>query len=200
MTVDLAARMGVTATVLPMSDDPVSTIVHTANEDLAFQHYFVREQCAPSVTGFSFAGIEAARPAPLLLEALADTPDAILIAPSNPYVSVDPILSLPGLRSALKAAGVPIVAVSPIVGGAALKGPAAKMMQELGKDVSVLGVAQHYQGFIDGLVIDQQDAGYAPQIEEMGIATLSAQTVMTDLASRVGLAKVTLNFAKGLAS
>ena len=194
-TAELANRMGVTATVLPMSDDAVSTIVHTATEDLAFQHYFVREQCVPVVTGFSFDGIERAQPQARLLDGMAAIPEAIVIAPSNPYVSVDPILALPGLRAAMKTARAPVVAVSPIVGGAALKGPAAKMMQELGKDVSVLGIAEHYRGLIDGLVIDTEDAGLAPAIEDMGIAALVTPTVMTDLASRIGLAKDTLKFA-----
>ena len=194
-TAELANRMGVTATVLPMSDDAVSTIVHTATEDLAFQHYFVREQCVPVVTGFSFDGIERAQPQARLLDGMVAIPEAIVIAPSNPYVSVDPILALPGLRAAMKTARAPVVAVSPIVGGAALKGPAAKMMQELGKDVSVLGIAEHYRGLIDGLVIDTEDAGLAPAIEDMGIAALVTPTVMTDLASRIGLAKDTLKFA-----
>ena len=198
VTAEIANRMGITATILPMSDDPVSTIVHTATGDMAFQHYFVREQCAPSVTGFTFDGIETARPNPALMQALTDGPEAIIIAPSNPYVSVDPILELPGLRAALKAADTPIVAVSPIVGGAALKGPAAKMMQELRKDVSVLGIAEHYRGLIDGLVIDAQDAELAPTIEAMGIATLATPSVMTDLATRIALAEATLEFARGL--
>ncbi len=197
-TADLADRMGITATILPMSDDPVSTVVHTATDDLAFQHYFVREQCAPVVTGFTFDGIERARPQTKLLDALATNPRAIIIAPSNPYVSVDPILKLPGLRAALDAAGAPIVAVSPIVGGAALKGPAAKMMEELGKDVSVLGIAEHYRGLIDGLVMDTEDADLAPTIKDMGIATLATPSVMTDLASRIALAETTLEFAAGL--
>lgn len=198
VTAEIAERMGITATILPMSDDPVSTVVHTATVDMAFQHYFVREQCAPVVTGFSFDAIERARPNPALIQALADDPEAIIIAPSNPYVSVDPILKLPGLRAGLKAAGTPIVAVSPIVGGAALKGPAAKMMQELGKDASVLGIAEHYLGLIDGLVIDAQDAGLATAIEDMGIATLATPAVMTDLASRIALAEATLEFAREL--
>ena len=198
VTAELASRMGIATTILPMSDFPVSTVVHTATEDLAFQHYFVREQCAPRVTGFTFDGIEQASPQVKLLEVLATNPEAIIIAPSNPYVSIDPILELPGLRKALKAADAPIVAVSPIVGGAALKGPAAKMMQELGKDVSVFGIAQHYQGLIDGLVIDAQDARLASAIEDIGIATFTTSSVMTDLADRIALARDTFEFACGL--
>jgi LPPG:FO 2-phospho-L-lactate transferase len=199
VTENLARRLGINAAILPMSNDPIATIVQTAAGDIAFQHYFVRDQCGPQVTGFRFSEIENAHPHPGILIALQSGPEAIVIAPSNPYVSVDPILHLPGLRSAMKAAGAPIVAVSPIVGGQALKGPAAKMMGELGKDVSVLGVAEHYLGLIDGLVIDDQDAGYASKISAMGIEVFVTNTVMTDLDSRISLAKTTLEFARGLA-
>ena len=196
VTGDLARRLGIKADIQPMSDDPVATIVHTNTGDLAFQHYFVREQCGPCVTGFSFNGIDVARPQSRIMDALQSDPTAIIIAPSNPYVSVDPILRLTGMKAALKNARAPIVAVSPIVGGQTIKGPAAKMMQELGKDVSALGIACHYQDLIDGLVIDVQDAELAPQIREMGIKTHITQTVMTDLNSRIELAKSTLEFAR----
>ncbi len=199
VTASLTQRLGISAIILPMSDDPVATIVQTGTGNLAFQHYFVREQCAPSVTGFTFENIADARPEPNIVKALSDSPKAIVIAPSNPYVSVDPILHLPGLRDAMKDSGAPVVAVSPIVGGQAIKGPAAKMMGELGKDVSVLGIAAHYQGLIDGLVIDVQDAGLAPKIRELGIEPLVTQTVMTDLESRIALARATLGFAYGMA-
>jgi len=199
VTNNLAERLGISATILPMSDDPVATIVQTKMGDLAFQHYFVREQCEPSVTGFTFDKIEPASPQSHLLDALSTQPEAIIIAPSNPYVSVDPILHLPGLRTALQDAGAPIVAVSPIVGGQAIKGPAAKMMNELGKDVSVTGIAAHYQGLIDGLVLDEIDAEFAPQIKALGIEPYVTQTVMTDLESKVSLAQSTLDFARELA-
>lgn len=197
VTDDLAKRLGINATVLPMSDERVSTRVQTQTGELAFQHYFVREQCAPIVTGFVFDGIAKARPQADVLDALG-TARTIVIAPSNPYVSVDPILHLPGMRNALRDAAAPIVAVSPIVGGRAIKGPAAKMMTELGIDVSVLGVAEHYRGLIDGLVIDVLDAKLAPEINAMGIETCVTQTVMTDLDSRIALAQATLDFAGGL--
>ena len=200
VTGNLALRMGIEADILPMSDDPVATIVHTDAGDLAFQHYFVREQCGPRVTGFSFDGTENAEPQSQIVGALQSDPEAIIIAPSNPYVSVDPILQLKGMKMALKNAGAPIVAVSPIIGGKAIKGPAAKMMQELGKDVSVLSIAAHYQDLIDGLVIDVQDAELAPQIREMGIKTLVTQSVMTDLNGRIELAQATLDFARDCGS
>lgn len=198
-TRELAARHDVSAIILPMSDDPVATIVKTKDGDLDFQTYFVREQCQPDVIGIEFAGIDRACPQPLVLDALQNGPQAIVIAPSNPYVSVDPILNLPGMRAALKAADAPIVAVSPIVGGRALKGPAAKMMKELGKDVSVLGIAGHYRTFIDGLVLDVEDADLAPEIQAMGIDTLVTQTVMTKLESKAALARETLAFARRIA-
>jgi len=199
VTLVQAKRLGVGATILPMSDDPVATIVQTQAGDLTFQNYFVRDQCGPTVTGFAFDGIDSASPQNRILEALRSGPEAIVIAPSNPYVSVDPILQLPGMRDALEAAAAPIVAVSPIVGGKALKGPAAKMMKELGKDVSVLGVALHYQGLIDGLVIDVQDADLASEIRGLGIEPHITQTIMTDTESRIALAKSTLEFAHEIA-
>jgi LPPG:FO 2-phospho-L-lactate transferase len=199
VTANLAQRLGISATILPMSDDTVATIVQTKIGDLAFQHYFVREQCGPKVTGFTFDNIDRAQPQPRLLEALRTGPKAIVIAPSNPYVSVDPILGLPGLRKAMMNAEAPILAVSPIVGGQAIKGPAAKMMTELGKDVSVLGIAAHYQGLIDGLIIDKVDAELAPQIKAMGIEPHVTQTVMKDLEGRIELAQTTLDFAAGIA-
>jgi LPPG:FO 2-phospho-L-lactate transferase len=130
---------------------------------------------------------------------LENDPEAIVIAPSNPYVSIDPILGLRGMAKLLTGSGAPIVAVSPIVGGQALKGPAAKMMQELGNDVSALGIAKHYQGLVDGIVIDEQDAHLAHDIESLGIRTRVARTVMTDLETRVALAEATLDFAREIA-
>ncbi|MDG1430680.1 MAG: 2-phospho-L-lactate transferase [Paracoccaceae bacterium] len=200
VTAALAQGMGVKANVLPMSDDPVATIVQTENGDLEFQQYFVGQQCKPEVTGFVFENIADARPQAQILAALDSNPRAAIIAPSNPYVSVNPILDLPGMRAAMAASKSPIVAVSPIIGGQAVKGPAAKMMAELGKDVSVLGIAQHYQGLINGLVIDEQDAQLAQEIEGMGIATCVTPTLMSDVQSKKILAEVTLDFAERLAT
>lgn len=197
-TADVAERMGIGVRIMPMSDDPVATIVNTTDGQLPFQQYFVRDRCASIVTGFSFRGLEAARPNPGLLDALARAPSAILIAPSNPYVSIDPILGLPGLRDAIKASGAPVVAVSPIVGGAAIRGPAAKMMAELGADVSAFGIARHYAEIVDGLIVDEADAALVPAIEDMGIRAMAAPAVMTDLASRIDLARVAMDFAAGL--
>ncbi len=198
VTSDIAGSLGIAVPVLPMCDEPVATMVNTPQGRLAFQHYFVRERCAPQVTGFEFDGVDAARPAPALVEALAAGPEAIILAPSNPFVSVAPILAVPGMRTLLRGCGAPIVAVSPIVGGRALKGPAAKMMDELGMPASALEIARHYQNFIDGLVIDETDSDLAPAIQELGIGAHIAQAIMRDLDDRIDLARQTVDFAARL--
>ena len=195
---EISRSLGIEATILPMSDQPVATMVETPDGRMAFQHYFVRERCVPRVTGFTFAGVDRAQPNPALLSALETSPAAIIVAPSNPYVSVDPILAVPGLSDTLRQSGAPIVAISPIVGGKAIKGPAAKMMRELGKSVSVVEIARHYLGFIDGLVIDEKDAEHAPAIEALGIKVEVAPTVMRGLTDRVELAKRAVGFASRL--
>ncbi len=194
-TTEVAKSMGISASIVPMCDHPVATTVKTTEGPMAFQHYFVREQCSPRIQGFDFDGINEAQANPVLVSELAETPMAIVIAPSNPYVSVDPILSVPGMRDKLRKCGAPIVAVSPIVGGEAIKGPAAKMMVEMGKIASALEVARHYQGFIDGLIIDQRDAGLAAEIASLGMEVEVAPTIMKDLADRIELAELTVNFA-----
>jgi LPPG:FO 2-phospho-L-lactate transferase len=195
----LAAALGVAARVLPMSDQPVRTVVHTAEGDLEFQEYFVHRQAALPITGLTFAGAEAARPTPAVFEALA-VAEGIIVAPSNPFVSIGPILALPGLRQALRRRQAPTVAVSPIVGGKALKGPAARMLAELGHDVSALGVARLYADFLDGFVLDRVDAGLASQIEALGLRVLVTDTVMRTLKDREALARQTLQFARRLAA
>lgn len=197
---DLAQSMGIGCNVVPVSDQSIRTCVNTKDGQLAFQEYFVRDRCAPAVTGFEFSGIEQALPNPVLLDALAAGPEAIIIAPSNPYVSVDPILKVPGLQAALKATGVPVVAVSPIVGGAAIKGPAAKMMQELNVPSTVEGIARHYEGFLDGLIIDEQDASHADAVEACGMAVKIAPGVMRTLDDRITLAQVALEFTQQISA
>lgn len=199
ITIDIARRLGIEVPVLPMSDDPVRTIVHTADGDLAFQHYFVRDRCEPAVTGFSFQGIYGAEPQPRMLELLADPAlEAVIITPSNPFVSVDPILRLPGVTEAFKACKAPVVAVSPIVGGQAIKGPAAKMMAELGMPASALEVARHYASLIDGFMLDTVDAMQREEIDKMGLAVHVTNTVMHSLEDRVALARNVIAFASGL--
>ncbi len=201
VTAALCGALGIAARVLPMSDHPVRTVVLTETGELSFQHYFVRDACAPTVSGFRFDGIDKARPSPAFLEALeADATAAILVCPSNPFVSVDPVLALDRVEAALRRTEVPVVAVSPIVGGAAIKGPAAKMMAELGMPVTAVGVARHYRerDLLDGFVIDDADAGQAAEIEGLGLPTLVTGTVMETLADRERLARETFDFALGL--
>lgn len=182
VTAVLAGALGVSATVAPMSDDPVATVVDTADGELAFQHYFVRERCAPAVRGFRFAGADRARPHPELLRAPADPGcRGVVLCPSNPFVSLDPILALPGVEDALRRRRVPAIAVTPIVGGRALKGPTAKMMGELGLDASAAEVARHYarRGLIDGFVLDRVDGALEPEITALGLEVVTTDTVMT---------------------
>lgn len=195
-TARIAGQLGIAARIVPMSDDPVPTLVDTNRGRMAFQHYFVREQCAPAVSGFVFEGIEDAAPHADFMTALAD-PDlaAIVITPSNPFVSIDPILSLPGVRAAVAASPAPVIAVSPIVGGRAIKGPAAKMFAELGIPASAQAVAAHYNGLLDGFVIDHADADAATAIGESGAKVLVTKTVMADLADRENLAREVLELA-----
>lgn len=200
-TAALCGALGVAARVLPMSDDSVRTVVLTETGELSFQHYFVRDACAPTVSGFRFDGIDKARPSPAYLAALEDHASAaIVVCPSNPFVSVDPVLALDGVELALRRTGVPVVAVSPIVGGAAIKGPAAKMMAELGMPVTAVGVARYYRqrDLLDGFVIDDADASEAGEIEDLGLPTLVTGTVMETLADRERLARETIDFARGL--
>ena len=200
----LCAKMGIDHPVVPMTDDPVRTRVQLkAGGKLSFQHYFVRDRCEPVVSGFEFTGIEQAVPSPGFLNALNDNLSALLIAPSNPFVSVDPILSLPGVVERISALGIPVIVVSNIVGGEALKGPAAKMMQELGMPMTATAVAAHYasryDGLVTGFVLDERDALLAPEISALGLETRVAQSVMVTLQDRIDLAETVVAFAGDLA-
>jgi len=193
---------GISATVLPMSDDPVPTLVLTHEGELAFQDYFVRRQCHPVVTGFRFAGVEEALPAEGILEALTEA-EGIIFCPSNPWVSLDPILALPGIRQVISArrsqAHTPVIAVSPIIGGQAVKGPAAKMYTELGFTPSALTVARHYKNLLDGFVVDHEDAHLAPLIEAgEGPKVLVTHTYMRSPNDRQRLAEEIIRFTKEL--
>ena len=200
VTADFAARLGVTARIVPMSDQPVRTIVETPDGPLPFQHYFVREQCAPAVTGFRFDGAHDAEPAPALSAALSgDGIECIVVCPSNPFISIDPILAIPGLRETLCDHPAPIVAVSPIVGGRALKGPTAKMMAELGLETDTEAIARHYGDLLDGFVIDASDADRAGAVQALGVETLVTETIMQSLDDRVVLARTVLDFAHAIA-
>jgi LPPG:FO 2-phospho-L-lactate transferase len=191
-TAEITQRMGIAHAVIPISDDPIRTVVQSEQGDLAFQHYFVRERCQPAVSGFRFDGIENAALNPALATYLADC-DGIIICPSNPFVSVAPVVEVAGFLAA--AAHIPTIAVSPIVAGTAIKGPAAKMMQELNIPSSALAVAEHYQdkypGLLDGFVIDESDAG---SIEQFTLPTIAAPSIMVSLADRITLAERCLAF------
>ena len=194
---ELACRMGVTSKIHPMSNDPVRTTVHSDEGDLAFQHYFVRRQCEPAVSGFSFAGIEQATPNERVLRSLRQGRfERIVICPSNHFVSIDPILQLPGQWQALRDCNAPVIVVSPIVAGLAIKGPAAKMMAELDVPVTAQGVAahyaQHYPGLVDYFLIDESDAKLAPEINGLGLEARVVPTVMKTLEDKIQLAQYCL--------
>ncbi len=194
VTAELATHLGILHRIVPMSDSPVRTVVETTLGPLAFQHYFVRDRCTPNVTGFRFAGIEQARPAPAILEWLRDC-DGVIICPSNPFVSVDPVLGVPGIREALLK--LPVIAISPIVGGRAIKGPTAKMMAELKVPATAAQVASHYGDLLDGFLLDEADAALHGQL---GVPTVVAQSVMLTLQDRIDLAGVALRFLDDLNS
>ena len=194
VTAAICRQLGIGATVLPMSDDPVPTRVQTAEGWLDFQDYFVRRRCEPAIRALRFEAVERARPHPGLLAALRDPAlRAIVICPSNPFVSVDPILALPGVRAAIAAASAPVIAVTPIVRGAAVKGPAAKMLRELGRAVSCQSVAEHYAGLADVFVYDAADE-IAPTVP--GVRMVAAQTLMHGAAERTALARAVLAAAR----
>lgn len=183
--------------VLPMTNQPVATMVKTRDQgELAFQEYFVHQGCRPQVTGFRFDGIKTAQPAPGVLAALGQA-RAVVFCPSNPWVSLDPILDLPGLRGAL--AGKCVVAVSPIIGGQTVKGPAAKMFAELGIEPSAGAVAAHYRDLLSGFVLDVADAGLAGEISALGITPLIVPTLMKTREDRRHLAQDVLHFVERLA-
>jgi LPPG:FO 2-phospho-L-lactate transferase len=194
-TAELAGALGVPARLVPMSDDPIATLIDTPAGRLDFQEYFVARRHSDDVHGVHFQGIEQARPSPAALAALAEA-RAVIFCPSNPIVSVGPLLAVPGLRAAIEAAPGPRVAVSPIVGGKALKGPADQMLATLGYEVSAAGVAALYGHTIDGLVIDSSDAELAARIEAMGTRVLVTEAVMHSDADRARLARETLDFAQ----
>jgi len=186
----LQARLGVVATILPMTDEPVRTQVRTDDGWIAFQDYFVRLRQAPEVREVRFDGIEAARPTPEVVAAI-DAASVVVIAPSNPIVSVRPILAVPGMTEALAGArdrGTRVVAVSGIIGGKALKGPADRMLASLGHEPTALGVARGYAGLIDTFVMDTVDRGLVPAVEALGLRAVVTDTIMTDDASRARLA------------
>jgi LPPG:FO 2-phospho-L-lactate transferase len=194
-TVLLSRALGVSYPILPMSDDPVATFVSTASGPLSFQDYFVAQQCKPVISDFYFQGIDAATPSAQALAAIARA-DAIIICPSNPFVSIAPILSVPGMKAALQASSVPIVIVSPIIAGAAIKGPTAKMMQELNMPVTALAVAEHYADVASHFVLDCSDENLSAAVADCGYKTLVCNTLMKTLDDKKQLAADILAFVK----
>lgn len=190
VTRELAAAWGVKSAIVPMSDDRVRTIVKTRRGLLDFQTYFVRRQSRDTVLGIEFDGARRARPAPGLLDAIGNTA-GVIVCPSNPIISIGPILSVPGIRATLRK--TPVVAISPIVGGRALKGPAARMMKSLGMRVSALGVAELYRDFLDVFILDRQDARLATKVEALGIRAIVTDTIMTSIARKKALARAALD-------
>ena len=193
VTRDFCAAWGIRPAVLPMSDDPIPTIVLSDEGELPFQEYFVHRRCEPRVNGFRFDGAEEARPAPGVIQAIRGA-DLIVICPSNPWVSISPILAVPNLKSELK--DHPIVAVSPIIGGQAVKGPVVKMYAELGIEPSALAVAEHYREFLSGFVFDRVDRELESQIQQLNVLTLCTETLMASPAQRKRLAQDVLKFGK----
>jgi LPPG:FO 2-phospho-L-lactate transferase len=196
VTADFCRRLAITARVVPMSDDGVRTRLRTDAGWLDFQDYFVRRRCAPRVLEVAYDGAASARPHADVLAALADPRlRAVVICPSNPFLSIEPILAVPGLREAIAHAAAPVTAVSPIIGARAVKGPTAKMMSELGVELSATAVARRYQDLLDGYVLDHADAGEAA---ELGIPVTVAHTLMTSLTDREELARHVLASADAL--
>jgi LPPG:FO 2-phospho-L-lactate transferase len=191
----ISGALGVRSTIVPMSDDPVRTVLKTKNGILEFQDYFVRRRAKDAVRGILFYGSEQAQPAPGVLDAIMRA-DAVIFCPSNPLISIGPILSVPGVREALDRRSGPIAAISPIVGGRALKGPAAKMMRGLKLSASALGVARLYQGIADVFVLDNEDKAAASKIESLGMKAVVTDTIMSNLSKKKALARAVLTELK----
>lgn len=196
---DVARRFGICSRIMPMSDDPVRTIVCTAGGgELAFQEYFVRERCVPAVSELRYAGAAAARVPSAAVQSLQDPAlQAIVIAPSNPYLSIDPMLAVPGLRTALLSRAAPVIVVTPLIGNTAVKGPTAKIMRELGLTPSPLTILEHYRGLVDGFVLDERDAALA---EDIDVPVRVCDTLMRSLEDRERVARCTLELAQALRS
>jgi LPPG:FO 2-phospho-L-lactate transferase len=193
ITADFCDRLGITTHIVPMSDDPVRTQIGTADGWLAFQDYFVRQRCAPVMTEIDFAGAAEADANPMLLDALAhERLRAVVICPSNPLISIGPILAVPGVWDALVTSTAPIVAVAPIIGGESVKGPTAKMMHELGIEVSAAEVGRRYGEILSAYVVDHRDVA---DCADLGLRIVPANILMKTLEDRVALAQVVLNAA-----
>jgi LPPG:FO 2-phospho-L-lactate transferase len=194
VTAELAAKLGVHVRVLPMSDDRVTTMLDTANGTLNFQEYFVRERHQVDVRAVRFEGADNAQPAPGVIESIAKA-DAVILAPSNPVTSIGPILAVPGIREALRRTEAPVAAVSPIVGGNAVSGPAGALMKRKGWPSTIAGVAQAYEDFLDLLIVDLEDHADADHLREGGLRVVCTNTIMKSMEDRQELARFTLHAA-----
>ena len=195
----VASHFDIACRVIPMTDDRVSTVLETDHGVLDFQDYFVRLQCQPVVDRILFRGIDSAKPSPMFRDLLAGSAlDAYVICPSNPYLSIDPILALPTVTEQLHESTTPVIAVSPIVSGESLKGPTGKIMDELDIPCTAMAVANHYDGLIDGIMIDTQDAEFADEISALGIQVKCCNIVMKSKREKVNLASDVLSFASEL--
>lgn len=193
---DFAGRLGIRHPIVPATDMTLRTVVRTTEGELPFQDYFVKRQCAPVVTGFDFIGAAESRPSPAITTAFdSERIEGIIVCPSNPYVSIAPILAVPAISDFISHADMPVIVVSPIVGGDAIKGPAAKMMAELGIAPSAQAIADHYQGLANAIVLDRADADIAAEVEKTGMRVLVTDTIMTSAADKARLAKEVLEFA-----
>lgn len=192
----IGAKLKIAPAILPMSNDQIRTRLATSDGEMAFQDYFVARRCEPEVSAIRYEGAKEAAPLPQALAAL-QSPDlaGVIICPSNPYLSIDPILTLPGLRAVLQACPAPIIAITPIIGGKAVKGPTVKLMEELGFKPGARAIADHYADLIDGFVLDQTDSA---QADDFPVPAQIGQTLMTDLASKVSLAQSSIAFCESL--
>jgi LPPG:FO 2-phospho-L-lactate transferase len=191
----LCEALGVRPSVLPMTDGRVRTMVETDMGWLSFQEYFVREKWQPAVHRLRYEGAETAHPSPEV-EAALQSATLVVFGPSNPFLSIDPILAVAGIRALLESSPAPCVAVSPIVSGQALKGPAARLMAGFGVEVSPVGIAKHYRNLVDGIILDTTDAGLISRVEQMGIKASAQQTVMNTLADKTALAQSLLKWVE----
>ncbi len=197
ITLDFCKQLGISARVLPMSDDPIRTYVRTDEGEVSFQEYFTTLGCEPAVRGFNYAGADSATLTPEVSDALdSEDLEAVIICPANPYHTIGPILEVPGMRELMRKRRAPVIAVTPIVGGRALNGSAAKIMRELRHEASARRVALEYLRLIDGFVIDAEDAAGAEDVRASGIEVLVANTVMRTLEDRTALARAVLAFAQ----
>ena len=197
ITSSFCRKFGVKSHIVPATDDSLKTLVKTPKGILSFQHYFVRDQCRPKILGLKYEGSENAQPCPALEEALESSLlETVVVCPSNPFLSIDPILAVKGVREKLKSSKARVIAVSPIVGGDAVKGPTANNLRDLGFSVSAYTIAKYYSDFIDGFMLDKEDKNEISRIESLGMQVGLADTVMTDLQSKIKLAEDVLRFSE----